>query len=193
MAELAQVQSVPADSAGDNSVMTVATGPASVVGVQPAVNVVPSISMPYMGAGFAIEPMTVLAGMRLTTQHTLVSSGTQTQIAGWSADQGSTVTSDRLVISVTKTGATVEVFLRYQTNSAVGTPSLQWRLLKNATATQLASQTVSGGGVGTNYEVVLTFTGNFVAGDYVYLTCAGTFTAPAPFVIPGVDTFVRVT
>lgn len=193
MAELAQVQSVPADSAGDNSVMTVATGSASVVGAQPAVNVVPSIPMPYMGAAFAIEPRTVLAGMRLTTQHNLVSSGTQTQIAGWSADPDSTVTSDRLVIPVTKTGALVEVFLRYQTNSAVGTPSLQWRLLKNAAATQLASQTVSGGGVGTNYEVVMTYTGNFVAGDYLYLTCAGTFTAPAPFVIPGVDTFVRVT
>lgn len=193
MTELAQVQSVPADSTGDNGVMTVATGSASVVGVQPAVNVVPSIPMPYLGAAFAIEPMTIIAGMRLTTQHTLVSSGTQTQIAGWSADQGSTVTSDRLVIPVTKAGASVEVFLRYQTNSAVGTPSLQWRLLKNATATQLASQTVSGGGVGTNYEVVMTYTGNFVAGDYLYLTCAGTFTAPAPFVIPGLDTFVRVT
>ncbi|MFC1474121.1 hypothetical protein [Rhodococcus qingshengii] len=193
MAELAQVQSVPADSTGDNGVMTVATGSASVVGVQPAVNVVPSISMPYMGAAFAIEPMTIIAGMHLTTQHNLVSSGTQTQIAGWSADQGSTVTSDRLVIPVTKTGANVEVFLRYQTNSAIGTPSLQWRLLKNAAATQLTSQTVSGGGVGTNYEVVMTYSGNFVAGDYLYLTCAGTFTAPAPFVIPGVDTFVRVT
>jgi len=193
MTELAQVQSVPADSTGDNGVMTVATGSASVVGVQPAVNVVPSISMPYASAAFAIEPMTIIAGMHLTTQHNLVSSGTQTQIAGWSADQGSTVTSDRLVIPVTKTGTTVEVFLRYQTNSAVGTPSLQWRLLKNVTATQLASQTVSGGGVGTNYEVVMTYTGNFVAGDYLYLTCAGTFTAPAPFVIPGVDTFVRVT
>ncbi|RGP48483.1 hypothetical protein [Rhodococcus qingshengii] len=193
MTELAQVQSVPADNAGDNSVMTVATGSASVVGVQPAVNVVPSISMPYMGAAFAIEPMTVIAEMHLTTQHNLVSSGTQTQIVGWSADPDSTVTSDQLVIPVTKTGANVEVFLRYQTNSAVGTPSLQWRLLKNGTATQLASQTVSGGGVGANYEVVMTYTGNFVAGDYLHLTCAGTFTAPAPYVIPGVDTFVRVT
>lgn len=193
MTQLVQQQSVAADSAGDNSVMTVATGPASVVGVQPAVNVNPSISMPYASAAFAIEPMTVLAGMHLATQHTLVSSGTQTQIAGWSADQGSTVTSDRLVIPVTKTGAYIEVFLRYQTNSAIGTPSFTWRLLQNAAATQIVSQTVSGGGVGTNYEVVMTATGNFVAGDYIYLTCSGTFTAPAPYVIPGVDTFVRVT
>ncbi|MDZ7910788.1 MAG: hypothetical protein U5O16_14560 [Rhodococcus sp. (in: high G+C Gram-positive bacteria)] len=193
MTQLTQQQSIAADSSGDNSVMTIATGPASVVGVQPAVNVNPSISMPYASAAFAIEPLTIIAGMHLATQHTLVSSGTQTQIAGWAADQGSTVTSDQLVIPVTKTGANVEVFLRYQTNSAIGTPSLQWRLLKNAAATQLASQTVSGGGVGTNYEVVLNYSGNFVAGDYLYLTCAGTFTAPAPFVIPGVDTFVRVT
>ncbi|MFE5790586.1 hypothetical protein [Rhodococcus erythropolis] len=193
MTELVQQQSIAAASAGNNSVMTVATGSAPVVGSQPAVTVNPSIPMPYMGAAFAVEPLTIIAGMHLTTQHTLVSSGTQTQIAGWSADQGSTVTSDRLVIPVTKTGANVEVFLRYQTNSATGTPSLQWRLLKNAAATQLASQTVSGGGVGTNYEVVLNYSGNFVAGDYLYLTCAGTFTAPAPFVIPGVDTFVRVT
>jgi len=193
MTELAQQQSAAADSAGDNSVMTVATGPASVVGVQPAVTVNPSIGMPYMGAAFAIEPMTIIAGMHLAAQHTLVNSGTQTQIAGWSADQGSTVISDRLVIPVTKTGAKVEVFIRYQTNSATGSPSFQWRLLKNALATQLDSVTVSGAGVGTNYEAVMTYTGNFVAGDYIYLTCAGTFVAPAPFVIPGVDTFVRVT
>lgn len=193
MTELVQQQSVAAGSTANNSVMTVATGPAAVVGVQPAVTVNPSIGMPYMGAAFAIEPLTIIAGMHLATQHTLVSSGTQTQIVGWSADQGSTVTSDRLVIPVTKTGAKVEVFIRYQTNSATGSPSFQWRLLKNATATQLDSVTVSGAGVGTNYEAVMTYTGNFVAGDYIYLTCSGTFVAPAPFVIPGVDTFVRVT
>lgn len=193
MTELVQQQSIAADSAGGNSVLTVATGPASVVGAQPAVNVFPSISMPYASAAVAVEPLAIVAGMHLATQHTLVSSGAQTQVAGWSADQGSTVTSDRLVIPVTRSNMKVEVFLRYQTNSAIGSPSFQWRLLQNALATQLVSQTVSGGGAGTNYEVVMTYTGNFVAGDYLYLTCAGTFTAPAPFVIPGVDTFVRIT
>jgi hypothetical protein len=192
MTELVQQQSVAAASNGDNSVMTVATGAAVDVGVQPIVNVIPSISMPYLGATFVVEPMTVIAGMHLTTQHTLVNSGTQTQVVGWSADPESTVTSDRLVIPITKTGAKVEVFIRYQTNSATGSPSFQWRLLKNAAATQLASVTVSGAGVGTNYEAVMTYTGNFVAGDYIYITCAGTFVAPAPYVIPGADTFVRI-
>ncbi|QDM56045.1 hypothetical protein SEA_SLEEPYHEAD_30 [Rhodococcus phage Sleepyhead] len=173
--------------------LTVATGPASVVGVQPAVNVNPSISMPYASAAVAVEPMAIIAGMHLATQHTLVSSGSQTQIAGWSADQGSTVTSDRLVIPVTRSNMKVEVFLRYQTNSSIGSPSFVWRLLQNSSGIQLTSQTVSGGGAGTNYEVVMTYTGNFTAGDYLYLTCSGTFTAPAPFVIPGVDTFVRIT
>ncbi|MFC8935317.1 hypothetical protein ACFT1A_24795 [Rhodococcus sp. NPDC057135] len=162
------------------------------MGVQPAVNVVPSIAMPYASAAVAIEPLTLVAGMHLATQHTLVSSGTQTQIAAWSADQGSTMTSNRLVIPATRSNMKVEVFRRYQTNFAVGSPSFQWRHLQNALAAQPASQTVSGGGVGMNYEVVMTYTGNFVAGDFLYLTCSGMFTAPAPFVIPGEDTFVRV-
>ena len=191
MTELVQQQSIAADNAGDNSTLNIATGPAPDIGVQPAVNVVPSVSMSYVSATFAIEPLVLIAGMHLTTQHNLVSTSAQTQVAGWSADGDSTVTADRLVVPITKTGATVEVYLRYQTNTAVGSPSFAWRLLKNSSTT-LASQSVSGGGAGTNYEVVLTYTGNLVAGDTLYLTCSGTFVAPAPHVIPGVDSFVRV-
>lgn len=193
MTELVQQQSIAADSAGDNGVLNVATGPASVVGVQPAVNVNPSIGMPYMAATIAVEPLTIIAGMHLTTQHTLVSSGQDTKVVGWSADQGSTVTSNNLIIPITKSGANVEVFIRYQTNVATGNPAFYWSLLKNSDGTILKQAQTGGVGVGTNYEVVMTYTGNFVAGDYIYIACAGTFVAPAPFVIPGVDTFVRVT
>lgn len=191
MMELTQQQSIAADSTGDNSVMTVATGAAATVGAQPAVTVIPSISMPYASAAFAIEPLAILAGMHLTTQHTLVSSGTQTQVVGWSADTNSTVTTDRLVIPIAATNATVDMFIRYQTNTTIGSASLTWRLLKNASTT-LASVTTSGVGVGTNYEAVLSYTGNLAAGDTLYLTCSGTFTAPAPYVIPGADSFIRV-
>ena len=191
MQELTQQQSIAADSTGDNSVMTVATGAAATVGAQPAVTVNPSISMPYASAAVAVEPLVILAGMHLTTQHTLVSTSSQTQVAGWTADTNSTVTTERLVIPITVTGATVDVYLRYQTNTTVGSASFTWRLLKNS-STSLATTSSSGTGVGTNYEAVMTYTGNFVAGDTLYITCSGTFTAPAPYIIPGVDSFVRV-